>query len=68
MSSLLTRDRNNPVTGIVGHEIAKIKSLLQGQIAVEFGTLHDLTQLLKSGLADTKVRLLDNGQKDLARH
>jgi hypothetical protein len=56
------------VTGIVGHEIAKIKSLLQGQIAVEFGTLHDLTQLLKSGLADTKVRLLDNGQKDLARH
>jgi hypothetical protein len=68
MRSLLTWGRNNPVTGMVGHEVAKFQPFLHGQVAVEFGPLHDLAQLLQSALAHTQVKALDNGQKDLARH
>jgi hypothetical protein len=68
MRSLLTWGRNNPVADTVGHEVAKFQPFLHGQIAVEFGPLHDLKQFLQSTLAHTQLKALDNGQKHLARH
>jgi hypothetical protein len=56
------------VAGTVGHEVAKFQPFLHGQIAVEFGPLHDLKQFLQSTLAHTQLKALDNGQKHLARH